>query len=137
MKRRPLKRTSERFRRRAANAREFRLNLVVECGRCEICGAIPGQSRFGRPKELSDLSVHEIANGSDRQKALDKRYACLVVCWHCNSNVLTDKRLWPQARQLYYLKRHRPRDYNLKAFNSLVGFGPDRITEDDVRKWEN
>lgn len=87
------------------------------------------------PRECSRLCVHEIANGPNRQKALDQPYALLVLCWWCNSEVVTDKREWPEARQLSLLKRRAPDNYDLTAYNTLVGRGPNRITEEDVDRW--
>lgn len=87
---------------------------------------------MGKPRELSQLCCHEIACGPHRQKALDKPFALLVLCWLCNGYVVTDKKTWPEARQIGVLREKRPNDYDLKAYNALVGYGPDRITEDDV-----
>ena len=77
--------------------------------------------------------MHEIANGPDRQKALDKPYATLVLCWRCNCEEVEDKQRWPQARQLSRLRARRPLDYDLAAFNRLVNpNAPRRITEEEV-----
>ena len=83
------------------------------------------------------MCCHEIANGPDRQKALDQPYAILVLCWWCNAHEVTDKRQWPQARQLAVLKARAPDSYDLAAFNTLVGRGPRRITEEDVLSWNS
>lgn len=85
---------------------------------------------------MSRLCCHEIACGPHRQKALDKPFALLVLCWGCNEYAVTAKREWPEARQLAVLRARRPKDYDLPAYNALVGYGPDRITEEDVGKWE-
>lgn len=126
MKRSRLRPRSRKFTKRARECQAGRAALVAEVGRCEICHV---------PLRLAVLNVHEIANGPNRQKALDKRYATLVTCWVCNSDKLTDKSEWPESRQLAALKRSRPRDYDLAAYNALVGKGPERITEDDVTQW--
>jgi len=77
--------------------------------------------------------VHEVANGPNREKALDKPYAILVLCTNCNHQEVEDKRKWPQARQLAVLLRSRPNDYDLVAFNRLVNpNAPNRITPDEV-----
>ncbi|HDY64795.1 MAG TPA: hypothetical protein ENH84_01005 [Phycisphaerae bacterium] len=82
---------------------------------------------------LSQLCCHEIACGTHRQKALDKPYALLVLCWWCNGYVVTDKGAWPEARQLALLKRRSPEDYDLVAYNLLVNpRAPNRITEKEV-----
>jgi hypothetical protein len=71
-----------------------------------------------------------------REKALDKPYAILILCQYCNQYEVTDKRKWPQARQLAVLRRSRPADYDLVAFNALVNLNaPNRITECDITEW--
>ncbi len=96
---------------------------------CEICSHAPERSEW---KIRGKLCCHEISNGPLRQKSLDKAYAILVLCGDCNEDEVEDKAKWPQARQLAVLKKSRPDDYDLAAFNALVGYGPDRITESDV-----
>jgi len=99
-----------------------------------MCGHDPSQIKLGQIGWA--LSVHEIARGTHRSKALDKRYAVLVVCWHCHENRIDNgKEQWPEARQLAVLKRSRPADFNLAAYNQLVGYGPDRISEEDVERY--
>jgi len=92
---------------------------------CELCGnkfTSYGYRRFEQ---------HEIAGGPLREKARDKRYAILGLCYDCHRRI-TNETGWPRARQLAILKRSRPTDYDLAAFNALVGFGKHRITEEDV-----
>jgi hypothetical protein len=36
--------------------------------------------------------------------------------------------------QLAVLKKRRPADYDLAAYNRLIGLGPNRITEEDVSR---
>ena len=134
MKRRLIKPVSDKRKARMAEVREFRSNLVAEVGRCEVCGHDPTRVK---PGQIAwSIACHEVANGPDRDKALDCRFAILVCCWLCNSEDLTDKVKWPQARQLAVLKRSRPYDYDLAAFNELVGYGKDRITEAEVAQYE-
>lgn len=134
MKRTRLSPVSAKRRKRMAEVREFREQLVAAIGRCEVCGLDPTRVK---PGQIAwSISCHEIANGPDRDKALDKRFACLVVCWLCNSEELTNKAKWPQARQLALLKRRRHEDHDLAAFNALVGYGPNRITDADVARYE-
>lgn len=102
-----------------------------------ICGARPGV-RNGRIPQLNQLCCHEIANGPDRQKALDKPYAILVLCWHCNGSEVEDKSKWPQDRQLAVLKACSPEDFDLVAFNLLVNpRAPLRITHEEIDRWQN
>ena len=126
---------SRKAKARAAETRDFRRELILEVGRCELCGHDP--ARFGNGAISWILACHEIARGNSRQDALDKPYAILVVCRYCHSEHLGNKGEWPQARQLAALKRSRPRDYDLAAFNELVGRGPNRITEKDVEQWDD
>ena len=79
------------------------------------------------------LCVHEIARGPLRQKALDKEYATLVVCGFCHE-LVGDKSQWPEARQLAVLKRSRPDDFDLAAYNALVNpRAPNRIAIEEVQ----
>lgn len=99
---------------------------------CEACGASPRRPHAG-PVDISRLCVHEIARGPLREKALDKAYAVLVVCWHCNG-LMHDRTAWPEPAQLRLLRNSRPHDYDLVAYNALVNErAPNRITEDEVR----
>lgn len=132
--RKPLRRQSASHRQRAAECRDIRREMVLNVGRCEMCGHDPTNPKAGAI--AWQLDCHEIANGPHRQKALDKPFALLVLCWWCNSEEATDKTKWPEARQLAALKRSRPQDYNLAAYNALVGHGPNRITEDEVMALE-
>ncbi len=101
-----------------------------------ICGHSPTQPHFGKPPASSQLCVHEIANGPHRDKSLDKPYATLVLCWHCNGHVVTDKKEWPQARQLAVLLDADPASYDLPAFNALVNpRASNRITTQDVASY--
>lgn len=126
-RRKPLRRQSRKTARRTAACRDGRRELVLEVGRCEVCGH----------NWLLDLDVHEIANGPHRLMALDKRFALLVACWPCNSEQLTDKRKWPVSRQLSLLKKSRPADYDLEAYVATFHpRAPRVITQDEVDEWE-
>lgn len=82
------------------------------------------------------MCVHEIACGVHRQRALDKPYACLVLCWFCNGYVVTNKREWPESRQLAVLLRKAPKDFDLAAYNALVNpRAQNRLTIDEVLAW--
>lgn len=75
---------------------------------------------MGQMPELSQLCVHEIANGPDRQKALDKPYAVLCLCWACNGGPFEDKGEWPEARQLALLATCRLSDFDLTEYLLLT-----------------
>lgn len=114
-------------------AAAFRKALVEQVNICEICRELH-RCRF--PYELRQLCVHEIANGPDRHKALDKPYATLVLCWHCNGSEVTNKKIWPQPRQLAVLAMSRPAHYDLHAFNFLVNpSAPNRIAAEEVAEY--
>jgi len=111
------------------------MNLVQEIGHCELCGHDPTRTKFGNVRWA--LHEHHIARGVHRAKAVGKRFTTLALCYHCHINRIHNGREhWSQARQLAILKRSRPADHDLPAFNELVGYGPDRITEADVDKWQ-
>ena len=102
-----------------------------------ICGHSPSRPHRDKPRECSLLCCHEIANGPSRQKALDQPYALLVLCWACNGYEVTNKARWPESRQIALLKYKSPEAYDLAAYNKLIGYGPDRITEDDLSCYPN
>ena len=109
---------------RNRKAAPFRRAMLDEVLLCEVCN------------RSTTTEVHEIARGNaNRMKAQDKRYAILVVCWACHRNRLSSRAEWPEARQLAALRRSRPGDYDIRAFNTLVGCGSERVTEDDVDQW--
>jgi len=114
-----VKAKSNTRRKREAEAKPFRDNLIAQVGQCENCGCSPS-NRHGRMAEMAKLSVHEIADGTHRQKALDKPYAVLVLCWACNSGPFKDRSEWSEARQLALLARRRPKDFNLQAYLELT-----------------
>jgi len=129
-----MRRVSEKTAARIAEAREFRRDLVREVGHCEICGHDPRRVRPGKVRW--SLCCHEILNGPLRMKCLDKRHSLLVLCWHCNSERVTDKKAWPEARQLAALRRSRPQDYDLAAHLRLKNpNAPAAITQAEVDAW--
>lgn len=123
------------MRARMAAARPIRMGLISKHRQCMICGHSPARPWRTKPRECSQLCCHEIACGAHRQKALDEPYAILVLCWWCNGMIVTDKAAWPEARQLALLQRKSPEDYDLAAYNQLIGRGPERITQEDVDQW--
>lgn len=127
--RRMSKKTAARF----AECKPFRSALVAETGHCEICGH--GLSRVKRGDVAWQMMEHHIARGIHREKALGKRYAVLVLCYRCHIERVHGNEYWPEARQLGALRRSRPQDYDLPAYNALIGWGPNRITEEDVDQW--
>lgn len=127
-----MRQFSTKRRKRLDEARPFREALIASVGECEACGASPSRPNHTLPRESSYLCVHEIANGPVRQKALDKPYAVLVLCWACNGRA-TDKGRWSETEQLALLLKVRPHDYDLAAYNRLVNpNAPNRITPDEV-----
>lgn len=110
---------SPKRRAREAEARPVRDDLKEEVGRCEWCG-----------RHNAGLCVHEILRGYGyRLKAIDKRFAVLVLCFVCHE--LMGGRDW--AEQLSILRRSRPKDFNLLAFHTLAG----RVKpgNDEVHLW--
>lgn len=125
-----MRRVSKKRAKRNADVQACRLALKFRVDRCECCGYVPWLHHNSRR-----LDVHEIARGPNRDKALDQPYACLCVCSVCHDGPIASRAQWPEARQLAALKRSRPADYDLAAYNALVGRGPQRVTEEDVAKW--
>ncbi len=116
---------SAKTRKRFDECREFRKALLFEIGVCELCGS------------RSFPHLHEIARGQARLRALDKRFALLLLCHSCHmERIHNGPEKWPEARQLALLKRNRPKDLDLEAYNKLVGYGPKRITMEDLEKSE-
>lgn len=86
--------------------------------------------------DLVRLAVHEIASGTHRQKALDKPYAVLVLCWACNSGPFQDRSEWPESKQLALLARSRPKDFDLAAYLELTSpNAPRRIEIQEILDW--
>ena len=129
-----MRRVSKKRAARNAEAKPILDALIARVGRCEVCPRDHRQVRSGWIRWR--LDVHHIARGSHREKALDKPFAVLVVCWVCHERIHFGTG-WPQARQLAILKRKRPKDYDLDAFNRLIGSGPNRITQEEVDQWQN
>jgi len=127
-----MRRVSKKTAKLLAAAKPIRKAMVAAAGQCEICGTSP-QKRKYPISDLNVLCVHEIANGPDRLKCIDKHYGTLVLCFHCNGNVVTNKKIWPEARQLALLQHRRPEQYNLAAYNMMVNpRAPRRIEQHEV-----
>lgn len=115
---------SAKRRQREREAQPVRDALRWEAGACELCG-----------NQRRPLDVHEICRGVNRQKALDKRFALLVVCRPCHEQ-LGSAAAWPQSRQLAVLAARRPHDYDLEAFLRLTSpRAMQRITQEEVQQW--
>ena len=109
---------------REAEAKPVR-DALRALGHCEICG----ESR-------AHLDVHEICRGVNRQAALDKPFALLLVCRSCHSEKLSDAAEWPEARQLAVLADSRPRDFALARYLEITSpNAPRRIEIDEVLNW--
>lgn len=122
--------------RRELAAQPIRKELLESFPACMVCGACPGKPHRNLPSELSSLSVHEIHSGSgNRNKCLDKLYGLLVLCWLHNQE-MTDRKKWPESRQLAVLKQKAPDNYDLVAYNAMVNVrAPNRITTEEVNQW--
>lgn len=115
-----MRKMSDRARKRYQEARPVREALRSEAGRCEISGA------------LSPFDVHEICRGVNRSKALDKRFALLVVCRLAHEELGSASK-WPEAKQLAVLAERRLFDFDLKAYLELTNpRAPSRITLEEV-----
>jgi hypothetical protein len=114
---------SDKARKRYSEAKPVREALRSEVGRCEISGAV------------GPFDVHEICRGVHRSKALDKRFALLVVS-RLSHEALGSAKEWPEARQLAVLAERRLFDFDLKAYLELTSpRAPNRITIEEVQKY--
>jgi hypothetical protein len=130
-----VRRSTDKFLRRAREAKPIRAALLSAAGKCEICGHSPRHPWRNKTIECSQLCVHEIARGPCRQRALDQLYAVLVVCGFCHE-LVGDKSKWPEARQLAVLRKRRPQDYELAAYLELTSpRAPLRIEPHEVEEW--
>jgi hypothetical protein len=102
-----MRSVSNKRRKRNAEAKPVRDELR-RLGRCEICGNVRGR-----------FDVHEICRGVNRDKALDKPYALLLVCRACHDRMDSASE-WPEAKQLAALARSRPKDFDLAAYLGLT-----------------
>ena len=110
--------------------------LIEEIGHCEICGHNPSAPRKWKRGVCWALHKHEIARGQFRAAAADKRCAVLLVCFMCHQEKLSNRKEWPEARQLAALKLSRPSEYDLAAYRQLkYPNAPEAITEAEVEKW--
>lgn len=130
-----MKRISKKKAARDRECREFREQLIEDVdGRCEICQ--PDPKRVKPVRIVWRLYEHHIARGIHRSKAMGKRFAVLMLCFNCHVDRVHGNEDWPESRQLAVLLKSRPHDHNLAAYNELIGWGPERISEEDVRKWK-
>ncbi len=129
-----MRRISKKTADRETEARPFREQLKLEIGHCEICHHNPKEVQPGQVAWA--LHVHEIARGAHRLKALDKRFAVLVLCYPCHIDGVHGIGYWPEARQLAALMKSRDHDYNLIAYNRLINpDAPRRVTQTEVDVW--
>ncbi len=118
-----MKQMSDKARKRYNEARPIREALRSEVERCEISGAV------------GPFDVHEICRGVNRSKALDKRFALLVVSRLAHEELGSASK-WPEARQLAILAERRLFDFDLRAYLELTSpRAPNRITLEEVVKY--
>lgn len=118
-----MRKMSDKARKRYNEARPVREALRSEVDRCEISGAV------------GPFDVHEICRGVNRSKALDKRFALLVVSRLAHEELGSASK-WPEARQLAILAERRLFDFDLKAYLDLTSpRAPYRITLREVLQY--
>lgn len=116
-----MRRMSKKAQKRYREAKPVRDQLRQDVGRCEVCYMF-----------RSVLDVHEICRGPNRQKALDQRYALLLVCRLCHEE-LGSAAEWPEAKQLALLANRRLYDWDLRAYLELTNpRAPKRILIEEV-----
>jgi hypothetical protein len=117
-----MRRVSKKRQQLMRKAKPIRDALRDEVGCCEAC-VFTTRGPF---------DVHEICRGVHRAKALDKRFALLVVCRRCHEE-LGSAAEWPEARQLALLAKRRPQDFDLAAYLELTSpRAPRRIEMKEV-----
>jgi hypothetical protein len=118
-----MRKMSDKARKRYNEAKPVREALRSEVHQCEICGYV------------GPFDIHEVCRGVNRSKALDKRFALLVVCRRCHEG-LGSASQWPQERQLAVLAERRLFDFDLYAYLELTSpRAPNRITLSEV--WQH
>jgi hypothetical protein len=100
----------------AAERREF----VEWAEVCWVCG------------KCRATDCHEMASGSHRGAALSQRFTWLATCTFCNCYLLTDRKLWPLARQLALKWIYDQDHFHLTDFNLLRGRAPGAIGFSEV-----
>jgi hypothetical protein len=103
-----LKNASDKRRKRNAEVRDFRMELVQQVGKCDLCC-----------KASDTLCCHEIPRGS-RAMAYSEACAILILCNGCHEFIHANGDLWPKLRQAALLKIRRPGAWNLNKLNSLL-----------------
>lgn len=88
-----------------------RNDFLLISWRCAVCGVT---------SSAAPLSVHEICNGPNRMRAFVRRESWLATCWDCNSNILTDKLVWPIARQCAIKLLVDPEYFSLDVINEIL-----------------
>jgi hypothetical protein len=126
-----MRRVSKKTAAKNRKASELREQLIEEVGHCEICDYDPSQSHVRSHPWAMEL--HHLIRGLRP----NERCAVLLVCWHCHCMRLHGgHEKWLEPRQLAVLKRSRPQDFDLTKYNELKGYGPERITDEDVEECE-
>jgi hypothetical protein len=112
---------SAKHRRMIADNRDWRKAFVEEIGYCMVCSS------------RNQLCVHEMCCGAFRQRSVPFRELCLVVCWHCNYNVLPGMKL---VKQLCYKMLNDRWHFDIDAIREAKNNGrnPIVVTMSDVRK---
>ena len=119
-----MKQMSDKRRARYMQAKPVRDELRAEVNECEVC-----------ERTRVSFDVHEICRGVHRQKALDKRYALLLVCRPCHEE-LGSAGEWPEARQLALLAHRRLFDFDLAAYLNLTNpIAPRRIELEEIEAY--
>jgi hypothetical protein len=101
-----MRRVSKTRAKRNREVKQWREDLRREVGRCEKC-----------LKPAANLDVHELVPGNCRALALDKRFA--VLCLHRLCHNALEAMTIP--RQLAYLLRARPEDFQMEQYWELIG----------------
>jgi hypothetical protein len=122
----PLKRTrmnkiSEKERKKLAGIRDARKAYREKHPYCMLTGE-------------RGVCIHEITSGTaGRARGIVEPATWLAVTYYVNSELFTNKAIWPVQRQLALKMLTNKEDYNLAIFNECYTHGT--VYQEDVDAW--
>lgn len=129
----PLRGVSKKRQKLVRKHAGARRAFVNEHCQCAVCGHSSRHPWKDKPLACSKVVCHEIANGQFRAMAFPEPCTWLPACRFCNEHVLTNKAVWPEARQLCLKMVRDPGRYDLaKYLNITSPAAPRRIEQGEV-----
>jgi hypothetical protein len=102
-----VRRISPRRQLRNEEAAPWRMELLA-AGACDWCSSNRG------------LAIHEIARGQNRGLALDKPFACCLLCERCHADIHELPAAHAVCIGLALLRYNRPEAYHLEHYYRLT-----------------